>query len=176
MLDYLNTKLASILMVVGVACSLVVFFELFVMANWSLLWWYVVGTLLMMVLASAFYHRQVCHKTWDCPNWLRIPFTFVAGGLGLAPAIQWCAIHRQHHAHPDQEEDAHGPHFPITHNLAVASYPPSSNTCGTCCKTTSTRRNTNTTYRHQSSLLLRSQPPSVLRSGVSSTSRWSATK
>ena len=51
MLDYLNTKLASILMVVGVACSLVVFFELFVMANWSLLWWYVVGTLIMMVLA-----------------------------------------------------------------------------------------------------------------------------
>jgi fatty-acid desaturase len=124
MVDYLNSKLASILTVVGVSCASVVLFELFVMSNWSLLWWYFVGTILMMVLASAFYHRQVCHKTWDCPNWLRVPFTFVAGGLGLAPAIQWCAIHRQHHAHPDQEEDAHGPHFPIWHNLAVSFIPP----------------------------------------------------
>ena len=109
---------------VGILCTGVVAHELFIKHNWSLLWWYLVGTLLMMVLASAFYHRYVCHKTWDCPKALNILFTFIAGGLGLAPAIQWSAIHRQHHRFSDVDGDAHGPQFPIWHNLAVSFIPP----------------------------------------------------
>lgn len=123
-LGEINDRLASILMGVGVFCSAVVLHELLIVGNWSLLLWYFVGTILMMVLASAYYHRYVCHKTWECPRWLEIPFALTSGGLGLAPAIQWCAIHRQHHANPDVEGDAHGPQFSIWHNLAVSFIPP----------------------------------------------------
>jgi len=123
-LELANQQLPSILMSVGLLCLAVVLHELFIKQNWALLLWYFFGTILMMVLASAFYHRYVCHRTWECPEWLRVPFTLVSGGLGLAPVIQWCAIHRQHHANPDVAGDAHGPQFSIWHNLSVSFIPP----------------------------------------------------
>ena len=64
------------------------------------------------------------HKSWECPRWLDIFFASTSGGLGVAPVIQWSAIHRQHHAHVDTEKDAHGPHFSIWHNLNVSFIPP----------------------------------------------------
>jgi len=123
-LGEMNDRLASILVGVGVFCSAVVLHELLIVGNWSLLWWYVAGTLAFQVLASAYVHRYVCHKSWECPRWLDVLFASTSGGLGVAPVIQWSAIHRQHHAHVDTENDAHGPHFSVWHNLNVSFIPP----------------------------------------------------
>lgn len=124
MLDYINEKTGTILMGVFLLSLAVVGFELFVMGNWGLLWWYFVGTATMLVITSAFYHRSVCHPTWTCPDWLRYPLTFVAGGLGLAAAIPWSAVHRQHHRFPDVDGDVHGPQFSFMHNLKIFSHVP----------------------------------------------------
>ena len=123
-LGEMNDRLASILMGVGVFCSAVVLHELLIVGNWLLLWWYIAGTLAFQILASGYVHRYVCHKSWECPRWLDVLFASTSGGLGVAPVIQWSAIHRQHHAHVNTENDAHGPHFSVWHNLNVSFIPP----------------------------------------------------
>ena len=124
MVDYLNSKTGSILMGVFLMTIGVVGYELLVKSNWELLLWYFVGTGIMLVLSSAFYHRSVCHPTWKCPDWLRYPFTFISGGLGLAAVIPWSAVHRQHHRFSDEEGDVHGPQFSFMHNLKIFGHIP----------------------------------------------------
>ena len=100
-------------------CVAVVGYDLAVNQNWSLLWWYPVGTVIMLVLSSAFYHRAIAHPTWKCPNWLRYPLTFISTGLGLGAVIPWVATHRQHHYHSEEEGDPHGPQYSLQHNLNI---------------------------------------------------------
>lgn len=57
------------------------------------------------------YHRLLSHKTWDPPKWVEHLFTLFAT-IGLTgSAISWVAIHREHHAHTDDELDPHCPAF-----------------------------------------------------------------
>ena len=65
---------------------------------------------LRMFAITGFYHRYFSHKAFRTSR----PTQFVFAVLG-ATAIQrgplwWASQHRHHHAHADDEEDAHSPH------------------------------------------------------------------
>nr|MBI3612192.1 fatty acid desaturase [Nitrospirota bacterium] len=51
------------------------------------------------------YHRLISHRSFDCPDWVKVCF-LVAGGWALEnSALRWCSDHIRHHARCDQEED-----------------------------------------------------------------------
>jgi stearoyl-CoA desaturase (delta-9 desaturase) len=53
------------------------------------------------------YHRMLAHRTFSTPKWFeRICATCGALAMQGGP-IKWTGIHRQHHSHPDTENDPH---------------------------------------------------------------------
>jgi len=51
------------------------------------------------------YHRLMAHRSFDCPNWVKVGF-LIAGGWALEnSAFKWAADHIRHHANCDQEAD-----------------------------------------------------------------------
>ncbi|HJT21960.1 MAG TPA: fatty acid desaturase [Nitrospira sp.] len=51
------------------------------------------------------YHRLIAHRSFDCPDWVKLGL-LVAGGLALEnSALKWAADHIRHHAHTDEEQD-----------------------------------------------------------------------
>lgn len=63
-----------------------------------------------MFAVTAFYHRYFCHRAYHTSR----PVQFLFALIGLT-AVQrgplwWSAVHRHHHAHSDEDHDAHSPH------------------------------------------------------------------
>lgn len=53
------------------------------------------------------YHRLLTHRSYRAPKWLAY-LIVLCGALSVqAGPATWVAIHRQHHAHSDQEDDPH---------------------------------------------------------------------
>ncbi|MBD1847052.1 fatty acid desaturase [Cyanobacteria bacterium FACHB-63] len=53
------------------------------------------------------WHRLVTHRSFQTPKWLEYFFVF-CGTLSLQGSpIEWIGLHRNHHAHSDQEPDQH---------------------------------------------------------------------
>jgi stearoyl-CoA desaturase (Delta-9 desaturase) len=51
------------------------------------------------------YHRLISHRSFTCPDAVKVAF-LIAGGWALEnSALKWCADHVRHHAKVDQEED-----------------------------------------------------------------------
>jgi stearoyl-CoA desaturase (delta-9 desaturase) len=51
------------------------------------------------------YHRMISHRSFQCPDWVKVVL-LVAGGLALEnSALKWGANHARHHARVDQKED-----------------------------------------------------------------------
>jgi stearoyl-CoA desaturase (Delta-9 desaturase) len=51
------------------------------------------------------YHRLISHRSFTCPEAVKVAF-LIAGGWALEnSALKWCADHVRHHAKVDQEED-----------------------------------------------------------------------
>jgi len=51
------------------------------------------------------YHRLIAHRSFHCPNWIKVGLV-LAGGLALQnSALKWGADHLRHHSHCDQEAD-----------------------------------------------------------------------
>ena len=51
------------------------------------------------------YHRLLSHRSFTCPNGVKI-FFLIAGGWAMEnSAFKWCTDHVRHHARVDQEED-----------------------------------------------------------------------
>src|SRR5574341_1526883 len=51
------------------------------------------------------YHRLIAHRSFACPNWVKVAF-LIAGGWALEnSALKWASDHRRHHAQCDREED-----------------------------------------------------------------------
>lgn len=123
-----NNKLlentGEILLGLSYACIGIVTYDIFVLNNWSLLWWYPIATFIALILGSGFYHRAIAHPTWECPQWLKFFLTFLSTGYGFAPVITWCALHREHHRHADTEKDPHGPRYSIIDNMHILRYKP----------------------------------------------------
>jgi stearoyl-CoA desaturase (delta-9 desaturase) len=80
--------------------------------GWS---WTAVGVavalyFLRMFAVTGFYHRYFCHRAYRTSR----TGQFIFGLIGLT-AVQrgplwWASVHRHHHAHSDEEPDAHSPH------------------------------------------------------------------
>jgi fatty-acid desaturase len=75
--------------------------------SWSGL---MVGLLLYVMTAMGItlgYHRLLTHRSFTAPVWLQyLMVTCAALSAQSGPAV-WVAIHRQHHANSDQEDDPH---------------------------------------------------------------------
>ena len=53
------------------------------------------------------YHRLLTHRSFKCPDWVKMGF-LIAGGMALEnSALRWCGDHLRHHARCDQKEDPH---------------------------------------------------------------------
>jgi len=51
------------------------------------------------------YHRLLTHRSFKCPNWVKMAF-LIAGGMALEnSALRWCGDHLRHHSRCDKEED-----------------------------------------------------------------------
>ena len=63
-----------------------------------------------MFAVTAFYHRYFCHKAYKTSRFWQ--FVFALAGLTASQRgpLWWAAVHRHHHAHSDEEHDAHSPH------------------------------------------------------------------
>ena len=56
------------------------------------------------------YHRLLTHRSFaPKPKWLEYFFTAIGSAASEGGPIGWVADHRRHHAHSDEEGDAHSP-------------------------------------------------------------------
>ena len=70
------------------------------------LWWYVIA----IVAISGGYHRYYSHKTFECNKFHQWMINFLGIFSGAGPALTWAAVHKQHHAYSDKENDPHSHH------------------------------------------------------------------
>jgi stearoyl-CoA desaturase (delta-9 desaturase) len=51
------------------------------------------------------YHRMISHRSFRCPDWVKVVFV-IAGSWAMENSVlKWSANHARHHARVDQEED-----------------------------------------------------------------------
>jgi stearoyl-CoA desaturase (Delta-9 desaturase) len=60
---------------------------------------------------QSFYHRLFTHRSWDCPQWLKVVGLHISALSLLSPVIPWVALHREHHRYSDTTKDPHSPVF-----------------------------------------------------------------
>ena len=90
----------SLVAVVGV--PLFGYFFDYTWVDWTLFGLFYVITGLGITVG---YHRLISHRSFTCPDPVRVAF-LIAGGWALEnSALKWCADHVRHHAKVDQEED-----------------------------------------------------------------------
>jgi len=79
--------------------------------GWS---WVAVGVAIAlyfvrMFAVTAFYHRYFCHRAYHTSR----PMQFIFAIIGLTAMqrgpLWWASVHRHHHAHSDEDVDAHSP-------------------------------------------------------------------
>jgi stearoyl-CoA desaturase (delta-9 desaturase) len=58
---------------------------------------------------TAFYHRLLSHRAFQCPRWVAAAGAFLGNASAQRGPLWWAAHHRHHHKHSDQEGDAHSP-------------------------------------------------------------------
>ncbi|MGI9515583.1 MAG: acyl-CoA desaturase [Pirellulaceae bacterium] len=69
------------------------------------------GWLLTGLGITVGFHRMLTHRSFDTYDWVRLAWAGV-GSLAIeGPPLAWCAVHRKHHQHSDQEGDPHSPHL-----------------------------------------------------------------
>lgn len=64
-----------------------------------------------MFAVTALYHRYFCHRAFKTSRGWQ--FVFALWGLTAVQRgpLWWAAVHRHHHAHSDEEHDAHSPRW-----------------------------------------------------------------
>lgn len=67
------------------------------------MWWQVIA----IVAISGGYHRFYSHFSFNAPNWYPYIVNFLGIFAGAGPAMTWAAVHRQHHAYSDTDNDPH---------------------------------------------------------------------
>jgi stearoyl-CoA desaturase (delta-9 desaturase) len=55
------------------------------------------------------FHRLLTHRGFACPRWLEKTLTILGACCWQGTPMNWVAIHRMHHHHPDDAEDPHSP-------------------------------------------------------------------
>lgn len=65
---------------------------------------------LRMFAITGFYHRYFCHRAYHTSRAGQFLFALVGLTAVQRGPLWWAAVHRHHHAHSDEEVDAHSPH------------------------------------------------------------------
>lgn len=83
--------------------------------------WSLIPTFLMAVPTTTVYlHRYKNHLSLSMPGWMQDTYEFMQWLTIGSRTEQWCAVHRQHHAHADEPGD---PHSPLIDGLVPAILP-----------------------------------------------------
>jgi stearoyl-CoA desaturase (delta-9 desaturase) len=64
---------------------------------------------LRMFAITGFYHRYFSHRTFRTSRFVQFVFAAWGNTAVQRGALWWASVHRHHHKHSDQEEDAHSP-------------------------------------------------------------------
>ena len=80
--------------------------------GWS---WTAVGVALAlyalrMLAITGFYHRYFSHKAFRTSRAMQFVFALLGASAAQRGPLWWASQHRHHHAHADDEQDAHSPH------------------------------------------------------------------
>lgn len=70
------------------------------------LWWYIIA----IVAISGGYHRYYSHRAFKAGSWYEYAVNILGIFSGAGPAMTWAAVHKQHHASSDTENDPHSYH------------------------------------------------------------------
>lgn len=62
-----------------------------------------------MFAITAFYHRYFCHRAYKTSRAAQFLFALIGLTAVQRGPLWWAAVHRHHHAHSDEEVDAHSP-------------------------------------------------------------------
>jgi stearoyl-CoA desaturase (delta-9 desaturase) len=66
---------------------------------------------LTMMGVEVSFHRQLSHRAFDSPSWMRI-FLAICGCMAAQGGpLYWVAAHRRHHLHSDTPDDPHSPYY-----------------------------------------------------------------
>lgn len=63
-----------------------------------------------MFAVTGFYHRYFCHRAYKTSRGWQFVFALIGLTAVQRGPLWWAAVHRHHHAHSDEEHDAHSPH------------------------------------------------------------------
>ncbi len=63
-----------------------------------------------MFAITGFYHRYFSHKTFRTSRAMQLAFAILGASAVQRGPLWWASQHRHHHAHADDERDAHSPH------------------------------------------------------------------
>lgn len=79
--------------------------------GWSYVSMVVFGWIITSLGITVGFHRLMSHKSFETYRWVRA-FWMIVGSLSVEGSpLVWCAVHRRHHGHSDQEGDPHSPHL-----------------------------------------------------------------
>ena len=65
---------------------------------------------LRMLAITGFYHRYFSHKAFRTSRGMQFLFALLGASAVQRGPLWWASQHRHHHAHADDEHDAHSPH------------------------------------------------------------------
>jgi len=65
---------------------------------------------LRMFAITGFYHRYFSHRAFRTSRALQLLFAILGASAVQRGPLWWASHHRHHHAHADDEHDAHSPH------------------------------------------------------------------
>jgi stearoyl-CoA desaturase (delta-9 desaturase) len=100
--NFALTLFITISLVAVVGVPLFSYFFDYSWVDWTLFGIFYVVTGLGITVG---YHRLISHRSFTCPDAVKVAF-LIAGGWALEnSALKWCADHVRHHAKVDQEED-----------------------------------------------------------------------
>jgi len=63
-----------------------------------------------MFAVTGFYHRYFCHRAYRTSRVGQFLFALIGLTAVQRGPLWWASVHRHHHAHSDEEHDAHSPH------------------------------------------------------------------
>ncbi|MBX3416516.1 MAG: fatty acid desaturase [Pirellulaceae bacterium] len=79
--------------------------------GWQYLAMVIAGWALTTLGITVGFHRLLAHKSFETYRWVKATLMML-GALSVEGApLVWCAVHRRHHGHSDQEGDPHSPNL-----------------------------------------------------------------
>jgi stearoyl-CoA desaturase (delta-9 desaturase) len=78
--------------------------------GWFYLNMVLIGWLLTGTGITVGYHRLLTHKSFETYGWMRAYWMIMGALAAQESPVQWCSVHRLHHAVSDRAGDPHSPH------------------------------------------------------------------